>query len=106
MKTLPKKPTQMFPKIMKQRTSIDVRHMKNWETKSILKNSYGNDKFHVHLHYSELAPEFCHFCVDFYTISLPPNFCYNVYLRMNNGCASFYVHETEKSHNHHIYMNI
>ena len=28
--------------------------------------------------------------MDVYTISLPPNFCYNVHLWMNYGCASFY----------------
>ena len=40
---------------------------------------------------SVFGPEICHFCVDFYTIiSLPPNFCYNVYLWMNYRCASFH----------------
>ena len=39
---------------------------------------------------SALAPEFCHFCLDFYTISLSLNFCYNVHLWMNYGYALFY----------------
>jgi len=39
---------------------------------------------------SVFASEICHFCVDFYTISLFHNFCYNVHLWMNYGCALFH----------------
>jgi len=48
------------------------------------------DKFPGILSSSALAPEFCHFCLDFNTMSLPPNFCYNVHLWMNYGYALFH----------------
>jgi hypothetical protein len=39
---------------------------------------------------SALALEVFHFFIDFYTISLLPNFCYNVHQWMNYGCELFH----------------